>query len=695
MFRKSLHNRVNLIRISVEKKYENAYGFIANPKLTARHNAYNQIGLMPRWFYFSRPTNLAFHDLTRQSTVKPKNLKALLGLGLKFCPIPRFTTHAPVDNLARFERDLFCKIYFSGRPPDQQEPINPRLYVASGWQPPNWDLPPEILARQRNFATKITSLFKKTRRKDQNLLPFQKRTLAELARRHDILILPADKNLGPCVIDTDTYVQHAYDDHLSNAAAYQQLTEEEANNRLIQLRSNAEKWLKKHKKSLTIHERAFIRHGLETSTEHAVFYLTPKIHKSPWSTRPIVSCPSTLLFNLGKWVDNQLQKLASAQPAYFKDTKDLLDHLASLNLPPTARIFSADAVSMYTNIKTSAALREIAQYIHQRSHRWQCIPLEALMQALTLVMRNNIFRFGDTYWLQTSGTAMGTPPAPSYANLFFAIHENRIIRKYPQLACYKRFIDDIIGIWIPTGEQEDDYATWKAFKKDTNSYHGMQWEFVERTNTMNFMDITITLKKGKISTTLFEKLLNVHGYITPHSAHAPGVLTGMVLGNTFRIHSLCSDAADIRRHVRLHYLRLLRRGYQPSDLLALFIRANRLAKERIANPPEIPLEEKPRDDTTIFFHSAYHPNNPSSADLQRVWRDTILQPPLQYSLPRIRNNEDEAITVRRMIVAYRRPRNLGNLLSARNLHLSPGLPVSSHLIRNNEGLREREREREI
>ena len=174
---------------------------------------------------------------------------------------------------------------------------------------------------------------------------------------------------------------------------------------------------------------------------------------------------------------------------------------------------------------------------------------------------------------------MGTSPAPPYANLFFAIHENRFVRKYPQLACYKRFIDDIIGIWVPVSNQ-DDNMKWDEFKKDTNSYYDLKWKFEERTNTINFMDLTITIQDGEISTTLFEKLLNIHGYITPNSAHAPGVLPGLISGNTGRIYSLCSDAAERKRLLASFYHRLLRRGYQPSALLPRFTWARQEADDK-------------------------------------------------------------------------------------------------------------------
>ena len=61
------------------------------------------------------------------------------------------------------------------------------------------------------------------------------------------------------------------------------------------------------------------------------------------------------------------------------------------------------------------------------------------------------------------------------------------------------------------------------------------------------MDMTIAIRKDRIITSLYEKSMNLYLYITPHSAHPPGVLTGLVSGNIFRIHLLCSEQDDIDR----------------------------------------------------------------------------------------------------------------------------------------------------
>ena len=53
-----------------------------------------------------------------------------------------------------------------------------------------------------------------------------------------------------------------------------------------------------------------------------------------------------------------------------------------------------------------------------------------ITEALELVMTNNFFQFSNQYFLQLQGTAMGTPPAPQYANLVYATHKITFIKNH-------------------------------------------------------------------------------------------------------------------------------------------------------------------------------------------------------------------------------------------------------------------------
>ena len=127
-------------------------------------------------------------------------------------------------------------------------------------------------------------------------------------------------------------------------------------------------------------------------------------------------------------------------------------------------------------------------------------------------MTMNIFTFGDLSLKQQNGTAMGTPPAPPYATIYYGIHEEKFLPHHAQqVIFYRRFIVDVIGIWCPNKNHEWDALEWNEFKDKMNAYPGLTWEFSERAKSIDFMDMTISINNSnKIETTLFEKRLNLH-----------------------------------------------------------------------------------------------------------------------------------------------------------------------------------------
>jgi hypothetical protein len=86
----------------------------------------------PKWYtyYFSRPGNMACHDLTNNFT-PPPTFRSLLGLGLNFCVIPEPATRRMQERLERFRRDLYLRVFFASN-----ELSANNLFVRSKWEPP-------------------------------------------------------------------------------------------------------------------------------------------------------------------------------------------------------------------------------------------------------------------------------------------------------------------------------------------------------------------------------------------------------------------------------------------------------------------------------------------------------------------------------------------------------------------------------
>ena len=78
----------------------------------------------------------------------------------------------------------------------------------------------------------------------------------------------------------------------------------------------------------------------------------------------------------------------------------------------------------------------------------QCQCTKYLRQMLTLILKENSFRFNGKDYLQIHGTAMGTKMAVAFANIFMASIETQILSEsIAKPTAWKRYIDDIFSLW--------------------------------------------------------------------------------------------------------------------------------------------------------------------------------------------------------------------------------------------------------
>jgi hypothetical protein len=614
-------------------------------------------------------------------------LRLLLGLGLNFCLQPRTTTGSVAlkETSNRFRVDAYTRMLFAGSYNDFQPG---QLFLRSkNWNPDANQIPIEFRVRVQQFLRRLRATIPQ-RVTSSNLTVLQSSMLANMKSSDDFIVFPTDKNLGPAVIERSEYVQEALK-HLTDESTYRRLTQPQAQSRLEAIKPLLDDFLVTFKNQIDQCDRTFLRRSSDQVEDpYSHFYVTAKIHKTPWKTRPIVSYCGSLLHGLGRWTDRQLQQVCKRLPTYLKSSYEVKKTLEEISIPLSRiRLFTADAVSMYTNIDTEHALSTIAKFLRSSSPLCADIPVEPTIRALEIIMRNNLFRFGDTYWLQETGTAMGTPPACMYATLYFAICELEFCPRFQaSLPFYKRYIDDCLGLWIMDEDDALDALRWKNFK-DGFQYGKLTWEFSERAMTVNFLDLTLTIKTdtNKIVSRLYEKPLNLYLYLPPHSAHPPGVLQGLITGNVTRIARLTSSTQDMEVSIRAFYTRLLARGYTRRRLTPIFLKAIK----KVTDPVPIPISMNPignpyetpggEEEERFFLHMPYHPSDPSSKVLQRAFRETLLHPPGEPALPTLRNENGFPIRISRLTIAYHRQRNIRNVLFSRRFREVPGAPISSFL----------------
>ena len=536
---------------------------------------------------------------------------------------------------------------------------------------------PDVEAAIVAFTNAVTEEHQRYNRvRLPNLFPHHWNIIKFLKNHDDYIVVEADKNLGGCIMSRDDYIARAFSDHLGNINVYRRISQFEAYDRQIQLANKLESLLTEwdDDKLISPAEWDFLQTSIDKYKDKPTrFRLTIKVHKNPWKTRPIVCCAGTMLNGFSRWIDYWLQKLKPLIPSFIKNSEQLINDLHSLGeLPPGALLFKADAESMYTNIDTDHAIAVINHWLDDLSQKSQLppgFPLLPLTQALEIVMRNNVFEFGDTRYLQLMGTAMGTSSACMYATIYFAIHEiETLVPSFGQnLFFIKRYIDDLIGIWVV----KNPSITWEDFSSSLNSFGLLRWDIDEPSSSVDYLDLTITIKDRRIITRTYQKEMNLYQYLPPHSCHPSSTLKGMIyslMRTYFKQNTLQQDYIST---VILMFHHLLARGWDRYTLKDIILAAdvklqqldqqvNPVENQAIIGPP------LPRE--SLFFHLPYHPHDIPRRRLRQFYNYHCQE---AFST---------TLGIDKFTVAYSRHKNLKEHLTQARLHQACSKKASANIL---------------
>lgn len=621
------------------------------------------------------------HNLCTKLT-PPQGFERLLGLGLNFCIQREHPTKNYKESFERLRKDLRTRYLFKDHIDNPD--FNKKIYIPSpDWEPnlASKELENAIDNMENTLENKLShhKYFATT-----NMTRVQHNMLKDLQENENFIVTPSDKNLGPCILEREIYIQRALKDHLMDETSYRQLQEDEAEFLFKSTQKDLIKIINTARalKQLNNNEYTYLMRGVKVNDRMSRFYIMPKIHKRTetnpnWKTRPVTSTCGSPLAIASIFLDFKLQPLVHFLPTYCKNWRSLMHELKQLDiLPPNAKLFVADAVSMYTNIDTDHGLDIVRNWLNKliqenkiSRHEY---PINFIMNLLTLVMKNNIFEFGDTYWLQLNGTAMGTAVACIYATLYFAWKETHDILPNFQknLIFQRRYIDDVIGIWIDNDEDQ-----WSKYKQELNDFKPgiLQWEISDLSNQVDFLDLTIKINDDRsLSFQTFQKKYNLHLYVPSHSAHPPGSLKSLIFNTLATYWDQNSDPKDFRHFAYLLLNRLRSRGYDDDDLKLCFHQA----AEHIDNlinkfGQAIKKKESSNNEKMVsktFFHREYHPRDVPKTIIQQEYKSKVKE--------FLHNNNDNESHTKRLTIAFSRPKNLRDLLCPTTFR------IGKHSVRN-------------
>ncbi|XP_064478103.1 uncharacterized protein LOC135391688 [Ornithodoros turicata] len=483
--------------------------------------------------------------------------RSLLSKGLSFAPSSR----RPPDEFSllndseRFFRRLLLDAHFLNNPTSKPQTIfdnlNPRC---SNWTPPPQKFPlvEEFIEGTRSLLSRNMPMLSTS---FPNLNPLQLTALGELRSRDDIIIKPADKGGAVVVWRRDLYVAEA-ERQLSNTRYYEKLDEDST----TQHQHTVNQVITSEISSATLPSEA--KSLIVKNAKASSFYLLPKIHKPDCPGRPIVSalsCPTKLI---SAYVDSILQPLVHGLPSYIKDTTNVLQQLSLVNHSGSCVLFTMDVISLYTVIPHTEGLLALRHFLDRRLTLHP--PTHTLLRLAELVLTLNTFEFNGHFYNQKCGVAMGTKMGPSFANLFMGFIEERFFAKYdkPKPEFFQRYIDDIFGFSTTLSSSElQDFID--AF---SNFHPAIKFTSASSHDTLNFLDLTISVRPSKLRTSIFYKETDSHSYLSYSSCHPRHVKDSIPFSQFLRLRRICSENSDFLNQLAKMKDFFTSRGY-PLSLL--------------------------------------------------------------------------------------------------------------------------------
>ena len=117
----------------------------------------------------------------------------------------------------------------------------------------------------------------------------------------------------------------------------------------------------------------------------------------------------------------------------MKNSTDFAQRISQLSLRESDIMASFDIVSLFTRIPVDEALQVIRELLLRDETLTDrtTIPTPDLCHLIELCLKSTYFKFGDSYYEQTEGAAMGSPLSPVIANLYLETFEMQALETSP------------------------------------------------------------------------------------------------------------------------------------------------------------------------------------------------------------------------------------------------------------------------
>ena len=263
----------------------------------------------------------------------------------------------------------------------------------------------------------------------------------------------------------------------------------------------------------------------------------------------------SLFESISRFLADVLAPFACTGESYVQNSKDVLSRLREQPNAHECILASFDVEALFTSVPVEESLSIISGLLREDESLPSRTDFDtaSILTLTRFCLTSCYFKFGDHFYLQSDGVAMGSSLSSVVANIFMCTFEREALASARRLSLtvpklWLRYVDDVFVLY------EGDEHSLNTFFCHVNSCHESITftKEVEKEGTLPFLDLLIArnVADASLDFTVYRKPTHTNHYLNRLSCHPPAVFRGLVNGLKIRAFDTCSS--HLRRRELSH-----------------------------------------------------------------------------------------------------------------------------------------------